>query len=292
MPGSSTAKSIGKSIGEQITGQPAPPRKTASESIEELTGAKLPSIPDIELPRPFEYQTDKYKTDGTTGEDVGATAIDLLLLKRGISGKPNATPESLKTLGGIPEAASTAKTASTVAKTESVVETVPKPIWKSRPSTTIPSSKKPLEAIGTPEKPIANPKAAPQKEFARGIQRQNEAAEVMSKNGYFVEHQPKIDARQRMHRYPWLDPKKKPDFKIEGEIFDGYSPSRNTSITNIIKVIEKKNVTGQARRILLNLDDSKVSLFELQQELQLSKLQFLDEVVAVKNGKIVKLYPN
>ncbi len=103
MPGSSTAKNIGETIGEQITGQPAAPRKTASESIEELTGAKLPAIPDVELPRPFEYQTDKYKADGKTGEDVGATAVDVLLLKRGIVGKPNVTPESLKTLGGIPK---------------------------------------------------------------------------------------------------------------------------------------------------------------------------------------------
>ena len=55
--------------------------KTASEAIEELTGAKLPAIPDVELPRPFEYQTDKYKTDGKTGEEVGATAIDLLLIR-------------------------------------------------------------------------------------------------------------------------------------------------------------------------------------------------------------------
>ncbi len=98
MPGSSTAKWIGGKIGEYITGKPAPPMKTASESIEELTGAKLPAIPDVELPRPFEYKTDKYKTDGKTGEDVGATAIDTLLLKRGITGKPNVAPESLGNL--------------------------------------------------------------------------------------------------------------------------------------------------------------------------------------------------
>ena len=84
LPGSSTAKWIGGKIGEYITGKPAPPMKTASEAIEELTGAKLPAIPDVELPRPFEYKTDKYKADGKTGEDVGATAIDLFLLKRGM----------------------------------------------------------------------------------------------------------------------------------------------------------------------------------------------------------------
>ncbi len=118
LPGSSTAKNIGETIGEQITGQPAAPRKTASESIEELTGAKLPSIPDVELPRPFEYKTDKYKADGETGEDVGATAIDILLLKRGIVGKPNATPESLKTLGGIPKVEAAIQTVRQLSKTQ------------------------------------------------------------------------------------------------------------------------------------------------------------------------------
>ena len=103
MPGSSTAKWIGGKIGEYITGKPAPPMKTASESIEELTGAKLPAIPEVELPRPFEYQTDKYKADGKTGEDVGATAIDILLLKRGIAGKPNTIPQSLDELNGLPK---------------------------------------------------------------------------------------------------------------------------------------------------------------------------------------------
>jgi hypothetical protein len=46
-----------------------------SESIEQLTGTKLPSIPEIEVPRPFEYQTEKYKREGKIGEEVGATAF-------------------------------------------------------------------------------------------------------------------------------------------------------------------------------------------------------------------------
>ncbi|MDQ3747866.1 MAG: hypothetical protein M3367_02455 [Acidobacteriota bacterium] len=87
MPGSSTAKWIGEKIAEQITGQPAPKMPTISESVENLTGAKLPSIPEIELERPFEYQTEKYKREAIIGEDVVATAIDLFLLKRGIEWK-------------------------------------------------------------------------------------------------------------------------------------------------------------------------------------------------------------
>ncbi len=94
MPGFSAATSIGEKIAEQITGQPAPKMPTMSETAEYLTGVKLPSIPEIELPRPFEYQTEKYKREANIGEEIGATAIDLFLLKRGMELK---NPEVLKT---------------------------------------------------------------------------------------------------------------------------------------------------------------------------------------------------
>ncbi|MBA4124427.1 MAG: nucleotidyltransferase domain-containing protein [Acidobacteria bacterium] len=105
MPGSSTAKWLSGKIAEQITGEPAPTMPTMSESVENLTGTKLPSIPEINLPRPFEYQTEKYKREGNIGEDLGATAIDLFLLKRAIFGKSTAAPQSLKTIGGLPKTA-------------------------------------------------------------------------------------------------------------------------------------------------------------------------------------------
>ncbi|MBA4123983.1 MAG: TNT domain-containing protein [Acidobacteria bacterium] len=113
MPGSSTAKWIGGKISEQITGQPAPQMPTISESVENLTGAKLPSIPEAKVERPFEYQTEKYKREGNIGEDVGATALDLFLLKRAAFGKPNTAQQSLKTLGGLPETEIATKAAAT-----------------------------------------------------------------------------------------------------------------------------------------------------------------------------------
>ncbi len=92
-------------------------------------------------------------------------------------------------------------------------------------------------------------------------------------------------------RYPWLDPKKKPDFKIEGEIFDAYSPSKNKSLKNILLEMEDKTLEGQTRRILLNLDDSKLAPADIARELRFNKIEFLDEIIAVKNGKITKVYP-
>jgi hypothetical protein len=200
----------------------------------------------------------------------------------------------LKTLGGIPEVEAATQTTSATAiatKTEQVAQSQPKPVWKSTPSGTVPSSKTPLEPIGVAEKSLANPKTVKELERVRGIKRQNKAAEVLAKNGYRVEYQPKVETFTERMRYPWLDPKKKPDFKIEGEIFDAYSPNKNTDITNVLKAVEKKTIDGQARRILLNLDDSNLTPAEIIRELRVNKIEFLDEIITVKNGKITKIYP-
>lgn len=82
-----------------------------SESVESLAGAKLPSISEIKVERPFEYQTEKYKREGKIGEEVGVTVIDLFLLKRAIFGKSTTTPESLQSLGALPALKAVSQTA-------------------------------------------------------------------------------------------------------------------------------------------------------------------------------------
>jgi len=207
---------------------------------------------------------------------------------------PKVAPQSLKTLGGIPEVEAATQTTSATAiatKTEQVAQSQPKPVWKSTPSRTVPSSKTPLEPIGTAEKSLANPKTVKELERVRGIKRQNEAAEVLAKNGYQVEYQPKVETFTERMRYPWLNQKKKPDFKIEGEIFDAYSPGKSKTVDGILKEIKRKTIQGQTRRILLNLDDSKLAPADIARELRVNKIEFLDEIITVKNGKITKIYP-
>ena len=238
------------------------------------------------MPRPFEYQTDKYKTDGTAGEDVGATAVDLLLLKRGIVGKPNAAPESLKTLGGIPEAASTAKTASTVAKTESTI--TPK-INRTEPSLKPDAARQPRgvhEEI--PTKGNTNSK--------RGMIKQEETANLLAKKGYDIELQPKITA-QDIAKEPSLKSTKNPDFRIEGKIFDNLaikenplSNPKNLSI-NVWTSISNKVGKGQTTRIMLNLDESKLSLQNFKQLMIDNPIPNLNEIIVVKNGKIIHFFP-
>lgn len=114
-PGSSQIESAARAGFKAVTGEELPAIPTKGELFKAVTGTDAPEIPEVKLPRPFEYQTEKYKRDGKTGEEVGATAIDLLLLKRGMTGGAK-SPQSLKTLGGIPEV----EAAAVVTKTSSV----------------------------------------------------------------------------------------------------------------------------------------------------------------------------
>jgi Contact-dependent growth inhibition CdiA C-terminal domain len=206
---------------------------------------------------------------------------------------PIKAPNTLKSLGALPEVEANAL--KTIARTEVITPKVVEPRvsqpLRARPSETVPSSKQPIGSIGTPEKIPTKITTSKVSEQARGLRRQNEAAEIMSKNGYHVEYQPKITETERMSKFPWFEEGRKPDFKIEGEIFDGYSPNKSTSIQNVIKSVKKKTENNQARRILINLDDSNVSIPNLAKELRLSKLPLLDEVIVIKHGKITKIYP-
>ena len=63
----------------------------------------------------------------------------------------------------------------------------------------------------------------------RSLMRENEAAETIAKNGYNIEQNPVIEGTTR-----------NPDYIIEGEIFDCYSPAENTKIRNVASTIEEK----------------------------------------------------
>jgi hypothetical protein len=145
------------------------------------------------------------------------------------------------------------------------------------------SANKPL---GESEK--IRPDAAP--ENIRGLTRQNETAETLAKNGYKVEQKPQLTNIDRMSN-PWLKAEKKPDFKVEGEIFDVYTPSKNKLAENIRGEINSKIEKGQTRRIALNMDDSQVSLDELKKVIWEKPIPELEQILVVKDGKVTIFFP-
>jgi hypothetical protein len=156
-----------------------------------------------------------------------------------------------------------------------------------KPSSTPDELRKPL---GTPEKPPANPKSEKEMDFSRSILRQNEAAQLLAKAGYVVEQQPKLTQRD-IAGNPWFNQTKKPDFKIEEQIFDCYAPKSDTDARNIVSNIVKKIEDGQTRRIVLNMQDSRISLDAIKDELKNTHLPELEEIIIIKDGKVIPWLP-
>ncbi|HEX5749903.1 MAG TPA: hypothetical protein VFZ09_26970 [Archangium sp.] len=129
---------------------------------------------------------------------------------------------------------------------------------------------------GRPSRP--GPKA--DDETRRGITRENESARVLADNGYHVDQNPTPRRNG-----------KEPDYKIDGEYADCMAPS-TSSARNIAGRIKKEKVErGQADRIILNLDDSTVTIDAMKKQLLDWPIPGLKQVIAIKDGKVILLFP-
>jgi len=122
-------------------------------------------------------------------------------------------------------------------------------------------------------------KTHPTKVRDRALRRENESADTLAENGYDVEQNPPRNERG-----------KDPDYKIEGEYFDCYSPSTD-KLDNIRDEVSGKVKEGQADRIVLNLDDCPRSMEEIRGVLERKPIKDLKEIIVIKGGKIVPFYP-
>ena len=126
---------------------------------------------------------------------------------------------------------------------------------------------------GEPEKILPQMDEATQ----RSIQRQNETAQTLSKD-YDVEQLPQVKGE------------KSPDYSINGEKYDCYSPE-TSNIRNIASTIGRKVSSGQADKIVVNLDDSPVTLEQMSKQLNDYPIDGLKDVIGVKNGTVSRIYP-
>ncbi|GAA2687718.1 putative T7SS-secreted protein [Streptomyces lunalinharesii] len=113
----------------------------------------------------------------------------------------------------------------------------------------------------------------------RALTRQNESADKLAQHGYDVEHSPEVPGS------------KNPDYKINGKVFDCYSPSSG-SARNIAGEIQGKIDKEQTERVVLNLTDSPVDVSKMNAQLHDWPNPGLKEVIAIdKDGNILHLYP-
>jgi hypothetical protein len=117
-------------------------------------------------------------------------------------------------------------------------------------------------------------------ETKRGIMRENESARILAENGYHVEQNPLRRSNG-----------KEPDYKINGEYADCMAPSTSNA-RNIAWRIKKEKVDrGQADRIILNLDDSAVTIEAMKKQILDWPIPDLKQVIAIKDGKVILLFP-
>ncbi len=130
---------------------------------------------------------------------------------------------------------------------------------------------------GRPTRPGPNDKRP---ENIRAIDRENDSARILADSGYHVEQNPLPKPNGT-----------KPDYKIDGEYFDCYAPS-SPSARNIATNMETQKVQrDQASRIILNLDDTSVTLDAMKKQLTDWTIPGLKKVIGIKAGTVVSLFP-
>ncbi len=139
---------------------------------------------------------------------------------------------------------------------------------------TMPSGRGPLQPRGNPTIIRANMDDS----TIRALKRENESAKLLAENGYDV------------YQNPGHINGKYPDLLLEGKVFDVYSPS-SSNPRNIAAAIESKVLSGQTNRIVLNLDDSSVSIDALKVQLEQYPIKGLEEIIIIKNRKIIPFFP-
>ncbi|WP_052732324.1 type VI secretion system tube protein TssD [Hymenobacter terrenus] len=139
-----------------------------------------------------------------------------------------------------------------------------------------------------PPNPTARPRGIPARIDPRdelvkqqAIIRENETANIMAQAGYDVEQNPVSP-----------NPPKKPDYRIEGKIFDNYAPT-SSSVRNIWSNTGVKVSEEQTRRVVLNLRGSEADVSALAEQFKKYPIPDLEEVVIInKAGEIIHILPN
>ncbi|BAL91112.1 hypothetical protein AMIS_58920 [Actinoplanes missouriensis 431] len=121
--------------------------------------------------------------------------------------------------------------------------------------------------------------AHPERLNDRGVRRENESADVLAQHGYDIEQNPEKKANG-----------KEPDYKIEGEYFDCYSPASDNA-EKIRNKLSKKVREEQADRLILFMDDTPRTMEEVAAVLQRKPIANLKEILVVQDGEVIPFYP-
>lgn len=110
-----------------------------------------------------------------------------------------------------------------------------------------------------------------------GLSGEEDTASTMAQAGFDVDQHPNTEGP------------KNPDFRIEGEIFDNYTPT-STSARNIWSGVQYKILNDQTERVVINLRDTGVTFDQLREQFRYP-IDGLLEVIVIDGGQVRPLYP-
>ena len=111
----------------------------------------------------------------------------------------------------------------------------------------------------------------------RSIRRENESAGVLAENGYNVLQNPSVAGPKR------------PDYLINGQVYDHLAPSAG-NVRNIWDRVKEKVETGQAPNVVIDLQDSDASEEALRRQFADWPIEGLGDVLIVRtDGTIGEL---
>jgi hypothetical protein len=197
------------------------------------------------------------------------------------------------------------KPASTIAAPVSVAEAPPAFLYKNNAQTVPTLAKdKNRTPLGEPEPVIGN------NGRAEDIALQNEASEIMAKQGFQVERLPnrrsytaeeRAAARENANRRAeqrqsqLVIPARNPDLKVEGRTFDVYAPRAETNPANIARNVIEKAKKGQADRVIVYLKRNETDPEKIREEIarrEKVRPSTLQEVMGIDTkGDVVHIYP-
>jgi hypothetical protein len=114
-------------------------------------------------------------------------------------------------------------------------------------------------------------------ETRRGAERENQSADILWLNGHNVEQKPDVPGPKR------------PDYRIDGEVFDNYAPKTGNA-RNIWSYIAKKVSEKQSNNAIINLRDSPITIEQIEAQVRNYPIDGLNHLWIVdQQGKLVYL---
>jgi hypothetical protein len=147
---------------------------------------------------------------------------------------------------------------------------------------------------GRPEgrETIVNPKE--DASVQRSIARENSAAVTLADKGFHIKQNPTPAevARARLDTGDVGRPTSRPDYLLEGRVFDCYSPDAGKGVRGVWFETGKKVERQQTQRVVVNLQDWQGDVAALQRQFDDWPIEGLKEVkIVTPDGDVLQMVP-